>query len=123
MKKIITMVVVLMTIATANASKQNTEFRSKTPHKMEAFSEVNINVPSRIKLVSSEEYGIMINTASAYNSTKLEYEVRNGILYISTNCADMLSASGRGTSITIYTPEIDTDITLGDDVVLQRKKK
>jgi hypothetical protein len=123
MKKIITMVAVLMSMATTNASNKNTDSISKAPEKMEAFSKVNINVPARVKLVSSEEYGIMVNTASAFDATKLDYEVRNGILYISTECGDMLSGSGRGTSIIIYTPEVHTDVTLGDDVVLRRKKK
>lgn len=117
------MVAVLMTMATTNASNKNTDSISKAPEKMEAFSKVNINVPARVKLVSSEEYGIMVNTASAFDATKLDYEVRNGILYISTECGDMLSGSGRGTSIIIYTPEVHTDVTLGDDVVLRRKKK
>jgi hypothetical protein len=65
----------------------------------------------------------MVNGTAVYDSTQLDFDVRDGVLYISTKCTDMLSASGRGTVITVITPASDIDIKTGDDVQPLRRKR
>lgn len=122
MKKIMTLVAAIMMIATANASNKRVENLVMGTHRVDPFSEVNINVPARIRVIQGDEYGVMTSTASAYDSTKLEYDVKNGVLYIRTDYSEMLSASGRGTVITIITPTDIKGVKLGDDVQMARKK-
>lgn len=122
MKKIMTMVAVMMMFATANANKNNTNGVVNEPLKLAPFTEVNVNVPARIKLVRGEEYGVIANAANLFDITQLDYQVRNGVLYISTESADMLRASGRGTIITVITPNDDACIKTGNDVKTIRKR-
>lgn len=122
MKKIMTLVAAVMMIATANASNKGVDNSIMDTHRVAPFTEVNVNVPARVRVVQGDEYGVLASTISAYDTTMLDYEVRDGVLYISTACHDMLSASGRGTVITIITPANLTAIKLGDDVQEARKK-
>lgn len=122
MKKIMTLVAAMMMIATANASNKSVESSVMGAHRVDPFSEVNVNVPARIRVVQGDEYGVLASTAAAYDTTKLDYDVRNGVLYIRTDCSEMLSASGRGTVITIITPADIKAVKLGDDVQEARKK-
>lgn len=122
MKKIMTLVAVIMMIATASASNNSNENTSQEPLKLAPFTEVNVNVPARVKLVRGEEYGVMANTIDILDTARLEYEVKNGVLYISTESQDLLRASGRGTVITVFTPHDDARIKIGDDVQPLRKK-
>ena len=122
MKKMMTLVAVIMIIATANASNNNTDSKANEPLKLAPFTEVNVNVPARIKLVRGEEYGVMANAANIIDTTLLDYQVRNGVIYISTESQDMLRASGRGTIITIITPNDDANIKMGNDVQPLRRR-
>ena len=123
MKKIMTLVAAMLMAVTVNASNKSVEYVMEAPSKMDPFSEVNVNVPSRIRVVQGEDYGVMINGTAVYDSTLLDFEVKDGILYISTRCMDMLSASGRGTVITLITPAADAIIKTGDDVQPLRRKR
>lgn len=123
MKKIMTLVAAIMMAVTVNASNKSVEFAVEAPDRVAPFSEVNVNVPSRIRVVQGEDYGVMINGTAVYDSTLLDFEVRDGVLYISTKCTDMLSASGRGTVITVITPAADAIIKTGDDVEPLRRKR
>lgn len=123
MKKIMTMVAAIMMVATANASNKSVESSIMDTRRVAPFSEVNVNVPARVRVIQGDEYGVQASSYAAFDTTKLEYEVKNGVLYIHTNCSEMLSASGRGTVITITTPTNLTSVKLGDDVQEARKKK
>lgn len=123
MKKIMTMVTAIMMVVSANASNKSIETTIGTPQRVAPFTSVNVNVPGRIKVVQGEEYSVNISTTVAYDTTKLDYEVRDEVLYISTDCADMITASGRGTVITITTPTAFKDIKLGDDVERFHRKR
>ena len=122
MKKIMTLEAVIMMIATASATNNNAEITSNEPLKLAPFTEVNVNVPARIKLVRGEEYGVMANTIDVLDTTHLDYQVKNGVLYISTENMDLLRASGRGTVFTVFTPNDDASIKMGDDVQPLRRK-
>ena len=123
MKKIMILVAAMMMAVTVDASNKSIENAFETPNRMAPFSEVNVNVPSRIRVVQGEDYGVMINGTADYDSTMLDFHVEDGILYISTRSMDMLSASGRGTVITVITPATDALISTGDDVQPLRRKK
>lgn len=123
MKKIMTLVAAIMMAVTVNASNKSVEFAVEALGRVAPFSEVNVNVPSRIRVVQGEDYGVMINGTAVYDSTLLDFEVKDGVLYISTKCTDMLSASGRGTVITVITPATDAIIKTGDDVEPLRRKR
>ena len=123
MKKIMILVAAMMMAVTVDASNKSIENAVETPNRMAPFSEVNVNVPSRIRVVQGEDYGVMINGTADYDSTMLDFHVEDGILYISTRSMDMLSASGRGTVITVITPATDALISTGDDVRPLRRKK
>lgn len=123
MKKIMTMVAAIMMIATANASNKSVENSVMETRRVAPFSEVNINVPARVRVIQGEEYGVQVSTAAAYDTTMLDYVVRDGVLYIRTDCNEILSDSGRGTVITITTPSLLTNLKLGNDVQEVRKKK
>lgn len=88
---------------------------------LESFMEVNVNVPARIRMVHSEDYGIRVSTASVFDSQAIDYEVRNGVLYISTESSGMLNSQGRGTVIYVFTPNAHTSISLGEDVSYKSK--
>ncbi len=117
-----TLVAAIMMIATANASDNSAENNSNEPLKLAPFSEVNVNVPARIKMIQGDEYGVMANAAHSFDLTYLDYEVKDGVLYINTESMDMLRASGRGTVITIITPDSTTNIKIGNDVQPVRKR-
>ena len=123
MKKIMTLVGAMIMVVAVNASNKSMEYAVEAPGRVAPFSEVNVNVPSRIRVVQGEDYGVMINGEAVYDSTLLDFEVKDGILYISTRCMDMLSASGRGTVITLITPATDAVIKTGDDVQPLRRKR
>ena len=123
MKKIMTLVAAMIMVVAVNASNKSMEYAVEAPGKVAPFSEVNVNVPSRIRVVQGEDYGVMINGEAVYDSTLLDFEVKDGVLYISTKCTDMLSASGRGTVITLITPATDAVIKTGDDVQPLRRKR
>lgn len=123
MKKIMTLVAAIMTMATVNASNKSVENSVMDSHRVAPFTEVNVNVPARIRVIQGDDYGVLASTAYAYDTTMLDYDVKDGILYIRTTCADMLSASGRGTVITIVTPADIKGIKLGDDVQEARKNR
>lgn len=122
MKKIMTMVAMIAMIATANASNKNTDNAMNEPTKVAPFTEVNVNVPARIKLVRGEEYGVMANAIDMADVNKLDYRVKDGVLYISTESMDMLRASGRGTVITVFTPADNANIKIGNDVQAKRMR-
>ena len=123
MKKIMTLVGAMIMVVAVNASNKSMEYAVEAPGRVAPFSEVNVNVPSRIRVVQGEDYGVMINGEAVYDSTLLDFEVKDGVLYISTKCTDMLSASGRGTVITLITPATDAVIKTGDDVQPLRRKR
>lgn len=123
MKKIMTLVAAMIMVVAVNASNKSMEYAVEAPGRVAPFSEVNVNVPSRIRVVHGEDYGVMINGEAVYDSTLLDFEVKDGVLYISTKCTDMLSASGRGTVITLITPATDAVIKTGDDVQPLRRKR
>ena len=76
MKKIMTLVAAIMMAVTVNASNKSVEFAVEAPGRVAPFSEVNVNVPSRIRVVQGEDYGVMINGTAVYDSTLLDFEVR-----------------------------------------------
>ena len=117
-----TLVAAMLMAVAVNASNKSVEYATEVPGKIAPFSEVNVNVPARVRVVQGEDYGVMINGTAVYDSTLLDFEVKDGILYISTRCMDMLSASGRGTVITLITPAADAIIKTGDDVQPLRRK-
>ena len=118
-----TLVAAMIMVVAVNASNKSMEYAVEAPGRVAPFSEVNVNVPSRIWVVQGEDYGLMINGEAVYDSTLLDFEVKDGVLYISTKCTDMLSASGRGTVITLITPATDAVIKTGDDVQPLRRKR
>ncbi len=91
---------------------------SAEPQKVAPFSKVSVNVPARIRVIKGNEYSIMVNTQEPADSSSLRYTVEKGILRISTICDDMRQASGRGTVITIVSPE-DTNITTGSALEME----
>ena len=123
MKKIMVLVAAMMMVVAANASNKSMEYAVEAPGKIAPFSEVNVNVPSRVRVIQGEDYGVMVNGTAVYDSSLLDFDVRDGVLYISTRCTDMLAASGRGTVITIITPASDIDIKTGDNVQPLHRKR
>ena len=123
MKKIMTLVATMMMVVAVNASNKSVEYATEAPSKIAPFSEVNVNVPSRIRVVQGEDYGVMVNGTAVYDSTLLDFDVKEGVLYIRSKCTDMLSVAGRGTVITLITPASDIDIKTGDDVHELRRKR
>ena len=123
MKKIMVLVATMMMVVAANASNKSMEYAVEAPGKIAPFSEVNVNVPSRVRVIQGEDYGVMVNGTAVYDSSLLDFDVRDGVLYISTRCTDMLAASGRGTVITIITPASDIDIKTGDNVQPLHRKR
>lgn len=115
MKKIMIMVAAIMLTASANASNKIVEQVDKLPNRMEPFTEVNVSVPARIRVVQGPDYGVLTQTAMEVDSSKLDYKVKDGVLYISSNFDDMLSATSRETVITIITPVEDARISTGTD--------
>ncbi|MBR5466263.1 MAG: hypothetical protein IKU79_02470 [Bacteroidaceae bacterium] len=122
MKKILISMVMMMFAFVTNAMDVGSDEMLQTPNVLDSFSEVNVNVPARIRLVEGENYGIVISTTSSEFMQMLDYEVRNDILYISTESLEMLKSSGRGTIIYIFTPNHQTSIKLGDDVSYNNRK-
>lgn len=122
MKKIMIMVAAIMMMATASASNKDVKNRTEYHGKIPPFSVVDINVPGRIKLVKGDEYRVIVSTLNAEDSSKLDCQVKNGVLYISTNSSEMLYGTGRGTMITVINPSEDTGIRVGSDVQTLRKK-
>lgn len=118
-----TLVAAIMMAVTVNASNKSVEFAVEAPGRVAPFNEVNVNVPSRVRVVQGEDYGVVINGTSDYDSTMLDFHVKDGVLYISTKCTDMLSASGRGTVITVITPASNAIVKTGDDVEPLRRKR
>ena len=117
------LVAAMMMVVAANASNKSMEYAVEAPGKIAPFSEVNVNVPSRVRVIQGEDYGVMVNGTAVYDSSLLDFDVRDGVLYISTRCTDMLAASGRGTVITIITPASDIDIKTGDNVQPLHRKR
>lgn len=122
MKKIMTLVAAIVMIATANASNNNNGNSETEPLKLAPFTEVKVNVPSRVKLVIGEDYGVMTSSTNLLDNTQLDYKVKDGVLYISTESLDMLQASGRGTIITVITPNDKTNIKVGNNMQFVRRK-
>ena len=75
MKKIMILVAAMMMAVTVDASNKSIENAVETPNRMAPFSEVNVNVPSRIRVVQGEDYGVMINGTADYDSTMLTSSV------------------------------------------------
>lgn len=123
MKKIMIMVAAVMMTATAIASNNGNDNSVKEPSIVAPFSEINVNVPARVRVIQGEDYGVMVSVSAMYDRTKLDYRVKDGVLYISTECAEMLSASGRGTMITVITPAENANVKVGRDVQLFRRKR
>lgn len=122
MKKIMTLVAVMAMAANISASNNSVSNTSNETLRLAPFTEVNVNVPARIKIVQGEDYGVMANTANGCDLNQLDYQVRNGVLYISTQSKDIMATQGRGTMIIITTPATDTAIKTGDDVQPLRRK-
>ena len=55
MKKIMTLVAAMLMAVAVNASNKSVEYATEAPGKVAPFSEVNVNVPSRMKRVPSLE--------------------------------------------------------------------
>ena len=123
MKKIMTLVAAVIVFATVNASNNSIESVVDSANRIAPFNEVNVNVPARIILVQGAEYGVMVNNAYLESTPMLDYSVRDGVLYISTNSADVFETSGRETVITIITPSADTEISVGNDMEPLRRKR
>ena len=123
MKEIIIMVAAILMSVSVNANSNIVDSITKTPHRVEPFTEVNVNVPARVRVIQGKEYGVMAQTAELVDSSKLDYKVKNGVLYISTNCTDMLNASGRGTVITVITPANEAKVSTGSNVQTLRNRK
>lgn len=123
MKKIMIMVAAIMLTASANASNKIVEHVDKLPNRMEPFTEVNVSVPARIRVVQGPDYGVLTQTAVEVDSSKLDYKVKDGVLYISSTFDDMLSATSRETVITIITPIEDARISTGADFRQMRSRK
>lgn len=122
MKKIMTLAAVMAMAATISASNNSVSNASNETLRLAPFTEVNVNVPARIKIVQGEDYGVMASTANDCDLNQLDYQVRNGVLYISTQSKDIMATQGRGTMIIITTPATDTAIKTGDDVQPLRRK-
>lgn len=119
-----TLVATMMVLATVNASNKGVEsVVEATTDAIAPFTKVNVNVPSRIRVVQGTEYGVMVNNAHLESMPMLNYNVKDGVLYISTTCTDMLAASGRETVITIITPSGDIDIKAGRDMEPLRRNR
>ena len=116
------MVAAIMMMATASASNKEVKNCSEYHDKIPPFSVVDINVPGRVKLIKGDEYKVIVSTLNAEDCRKLDCQVRNGVLYISTNSNEMLYGTGRGTMITVISPSEDTGIRVGSDVQTLRKK-
>ncbi|MDE5561339.1 MAG: hypothetical protein K2J00_06035 [Bacteroidaceae bacterium] len=123
MKKIMTMVAVIMMMAAATANSKSIEERIVEPSAVAPFCEVNVNVPARVRVIKGEDYGVLVSVSAMYDAAKLDYRVKDGVLYISTECSEMFSASDRGTMITVITPADDTNVKVGRDVQLFRRKR
>lgn len=122
MKKIMTLVAVMAMAANISASNNSVSNTSNETLRLAPFTEVNVNVPARIKIVQGKDYGVMANSANDCDLNLLDYQVRNGVLYISTQSKDIMTTQGRGTMIIITTPATDTAIKTGDDVQPIRRK-
>ena len=112
MKKIMIMVSAIMMVATASATENNV-----TP-----FNSVKVNVPGRVRIIKGDTYSITVSTATQ-DKDAVKFDVRNGVLHIGTDSQDMLQSNGRGTVITIVTPEEKTDLTTGEDVLVLAQKE
>ncbi len=90
MKKIMTFVSTLMFTLCASAMTAETE----------AFSEVKVSVPVRIRLVQGEAYDVSVRSQNEVALEGMRLEVRDGVLHIGG-----LSSSSADVCVTICSPE------------------
>ena len=121
------MVVAIIMAATTYASNSNSNTpvmeTDKAPNRMDPFTEVNVSIPARIRVVQGHEYGILAQTSTGVDATKLDYKVKDGILYISSTDVDMLSSSRRTPVITIITPASDARVSTGTQFLQTRTRR
>ena len=72
MKKMMTLVSVLMMVATAYA--KNIE--------MKPFEGVKVNVPARVRVVSGENYEMGVRSTDSIAASKILWSVDDGVLHI-----------------------------------------
>ena len=103
MKKVLVLIAVVMMTLGMNAEVKN----------INAFSEVKVNVPARVRVIRGSQYGInlsaedsLLTSAIRYSVEKIRYSVENGTLSINTIDETLLLAEGSEVVITITAPEM-----------------
>ena len=102
MKKLMIMVSAIMMVATADAKKMETE----------SFSEVRVNVPARVRVLSGDKYSVNIN---GKEESSIRVTLKDGVLTLNSRDMESFDAENSRTVITITAPE-DTKVTTGRDV-------
>lgn len=107
MKKFM-MFVAAMVIATASANASVNEFSGDDGETIlketESFSEVNVGVPARIRLVSGDKYSVSVTADNVFVAEAINSKVKDDVLYISTRDIEALEASTDMLIITIECP-------------------
>ena len=95
MNKMMTLVAAIMIYGSVKAEIKN----------VEAFSEVKVSVPARVRVIKSDEYGISLSSEDTLLTSSIRYNVENGMLSISAVGESASLSEDGGLLITITTPE------------------
>lgn len=96
MKKMMILVSAIMMAATANATRIETA----------DFSEVRVNVPARVRIVSGDSYSVNITAENKDLEGLVRYNVEDGVLRINASNLDAIRDNGSSFCITIVTPNV-----------------
>lgn len=96
MKKVLVLIAVVMMTLGMNAEVKN----------INAFSEVKVNVPARVRVIRGSQYGINLSAEDSLLTSAIRYSVENGTLSINTVDETLLLAEGSEVVITITAPEM-----------------
>ena len=96
MKKVLVLIAVVMMTLGMNAEVKN----------VNAFNEVKVNVPARVRVIRGSQYGISLSAEDSLLTSAIRYSVENGILSINTIDETMLMVESREVVITITAPEM-----------------
>ncbi len=70
--------------------------------KVEAFDNVSVNIPARVRFVQGDSYSVSVRSANKYDSRSVRMSVRDGVLFIS----GVGETDGEGMCITIVSPTL-----------------
>lgn len=118
-----TLVAAFIMALTVSASNKSIENNASDFVRIAPFGQISVNIPGRIRVIQGEEYGIQVTSPKTGDSTMLDYQVKDGVLYIYTENDEMLTGSGSGTVVTIITPANNAVLKTGNNMQIMRSNK